>query len=78
MRIDAGRAVGEEALRRGHFMGIDREGRAREFPIARLSTAILYVDPERWISVSHIGSLAAEMKRRAKQRGPGTILVQAV
>jgi PleD family two-component response regulator len=74
----AGRAVGEDALRRGHFMGIDREGRAREFPIARLSTAILNVDPERWISVSHIGSLAAEMKRRAKQRGPGTILVQAV
>lgn len=74
----AARAVGEEAVQRGHFMGIDREGRAREFPIARLSTAILNVDPERWISVSHIGSLAAEMKRRAKQRGPGTILVQAV
>jgi hypothetical protein len=36
------------------------------------------VEPERWISVSHIGALAAEMKRRAKQRGPGTILVQAV
>lgn len=74
----AARAVGEEAVARGHFMGIDREGRAREFPIARLSTAILNVEPERWISVSHIGSLAAEMKRRAKQRGPGTILVQAV
>jgi GGDEF domain-containing protein len=72
------RAVGEEAVRRGHFMGIDRDGRAREFPIARLSAAVLRVDPERWISVSHIGSLAAEVKRRAKQRGPGTILVQAV
>lgn len=72
------RAVGEEAVRRGHFMGIDRDGRAREFPIARLSAAILRVDPDRWISVSHIGSLAAEVKRRAKQRGPGTILVQAV
>jgi PleD family two-component response regulator len=74
----ATRAVGEDAVRRGHFMGIDREGRAREFPIARLSAAVLKVDPERWISVSHIGSLAAEVKRRAKQRGPGTILVQAV
>ena len=74
----ASRAVGDEAVRRGHFMGIDREGRAREFPIARLSTAILHVDPDRWISVSHIGALAAEMKRRAKQRGPGTILVQSV
>lgn len=74
----AARAVGEEAVRRGHFMGIDRDGRAREFPIARLSAAVLKVTPERWISVSHIGSLAAEVKRRAKQRGPGTILVQAV
>ncbi|HXY31934.1 MAG TPA: response regulator [Gemmatimonadaceae bacterium] len=74
----AKRAVGEEAVRRGHFMGIDRDGHAREFPIARLSVAILTVDPERWISTSHIGSLAAEVKRRAKQRGPGTILVQAV
>jgi PleD family two-component response regulator len=74
----ARRAVGEEAVRRGHFMGIDREGRAREFPIARLSAAILKVDPDRWISTSHIGALAAEVKRRAKQRGPGTILVQAV
>jgi PleD family two-component response regulator len=74
----ARRAVGEEAVERGHFMGIDREGRAREFPIARLSAAVLRVDPDRWISVSHIGSLAAEVKRRAKQRGPGTILVQAV
>ena len=74
----AERAVGEEAVRRGSFMGIDREGRAREFPIARLSVAVLRVDPERWISTSHIGALAAEMKRRAKHRGPGTILVEAV
>lgn len=74
----AARAVGEEAVQRGYFMGIDREGRAREFPIARLSVAILKVDPERWISTSHIGALAAEVKRRAKQRGPGTILVEAV
>ena len=74
----ATRAVGEEAVQRGHFMGIDREGRAREFPIACMSAAVLKVDPERWISMSHIGSLAAEVKRRAKQRGPGTILVQTV
>jgi hypothetical protein len=59
-------------------MGIDRNGHAREFPIARLSAAVLQVDPDRWISMSHIGSLAAEVKRRAKQRGAGTILVQAV
>ena len=74
----ATRAVGEAAVRRGSFMGIDREGKAREFPIARLSVAVLQVHPDRWISVGHFGALAAEVKRRAKQRGPGTILVQAV
>lgn len=74
----AARAIGDEAVERGSFMGIDRDGRAREFPIARLSVAVLCVDPENWISTSHIGALAAEMKRRAKYRGPGTILVEAV
>jgi hypothetical protein len=59
-------------------MGIDRDGKAREFPIARLSVAVLLVEPERWVSTGHVGALAAEVKRRAKQRGPGTILVQAV
>ena len=72
------KAVGEEAVRKGSFMGIDREGRAREFPIARLSAAVLTVEPSRWISTSHIGMLAAEVKRLAKQRGPGTILVRSV
>jgi GGDEF domain-containing protein len=74
----AARAVGEEAVARGRFTGIVRDGVAREFPIARLSAAVLRVDPARWVSTGHIGSLAAEVKRRAKQRGPGTILVQAV
>jgi PleD family two-component response regulator len=72
------RVVGEEPLKRGGFIGVDRDGRAREFPIARLSAAVLHVTPERWVSVGHIGTLAAEVKRRAKQRGAGTILVHAV
>ena len=74
----AAHAVGEDAVRRGHFMGIDRDGRAREFPIARLSVAILLVQPDRFTSIGQIGSLAADVKRRAKQRGPGTILVDTV
>jgi PleD family two-component response regulator len=72
------RAVGKDAVNRGGFMGVDRDGRAREFPIARLSAAVLRVTPDRWVSVAHLGGLAAEVKRRAKQRGPGTILVDAV
>ncbi|HUF29811.1 MAG TPA: response regulator [Gemmatimonadaceae bacterium] len=71
-------AVGEHAVSAGSFMGIDRDGKARDFPIARLAVAVLLVEPDRWVSTGHIGALAAEVKRRAKQRGPGTILVEAV
>ena len=77
-RAVAVRAVGEDIVRRGHFLGIDRDGKAREFPIARLSVAILTVDPTNYVSIGHVGALAAEVKRRAKQRGSGSILVQAV
>ena len=71
-------AVGEEVLARGTFDGLDRDGATRSFPIARMSTVVLSVHPDRWVSVTHMGMLAAEMKRRAKQRGGGTILVEAV
>jgi DNA-binding response OmpR family regulator len=72
------RTVGENVVRQGHFLGIDRDGKARKFPIARLSAAILAVDPDHWVSIGHVGALAAVVKRRAKQRGSGTILVHAV
>ncbi|HJU90536.1 MAG TPA: response regulator [Gemmatimonadaceae bacterium] len=72
------RTLGQDALKKGGFIGVDRDGRAREFPLASLSVAVLQVTPDRWISVGHIGALAAEVKRRAKQRGAGTILIHAV
>lgn len=77
-RAVAVRAVGAQAVAKGSFSGIDRDGRSREFAIARVSTAVLLVDPSRWVSMGHIGALAAEVKRRAKQKGAGTILVQEV
>jgi len=78
LREIIGRAVGAEALALGAFSGPGRDGQVRLFPLARLSTAILIVRPERWVSTSHLGSLAADVKRRAKARGPGTILVEEV
>lgn len=69
-------AMGDEAMRSGTFTGVDRDGRAREFPVVGLSAAILMVDPATWVSVNHLGAFAAEVKRQAKQQGPGTILVQ--
>ena len=78
LRDIIGGAVGPEALALGAFSGPGRDGQVRLYPIARLSTAILVVRPERWVSTSHLGTLAADVKRRAKSRGAGTILVEEV
>jgi GGDEF domain-containing protein len=70
------RAVGDEAAKAGSFTGVDREGQVRKFPLARLSTAVLLVRPDAWVNLQHLGMRAADVKRRAKQRGPGTVLVE--
>ena len=72
------RAVGEEAMRIGSFTAIDREGVLRTMPLACLSAAILTVRHEDWISSKHLGARAAEVKRRAKHHGPGTIVAEPV
>jgi len=73
-----GRVVGYEALERGAFPGVDRDGTVKRFPIARMSAAVVTVRPGEWVSIGHLGALAADAKRRAKQQGAGTILVNAV
>ena len=67
--------VGDQAVETGRFLGRDREGVMRWLPLSRLSIAILTVDPASWISAAHLGARAAESKRKAKLRGPGTILL---
>lgn len=78
LREIIGRAVGAEALALGAFSAAGRDGQVRLFPLARLSIAVLLVRPERWVSTSHLGTMAADVKRRAKARGAGTILVEEV
>ena len=72
------RAVGDEAMRIGHFTAVDREGILRTMPLACLSAAILTVRSEEWVSSRHLGARAAEVKRLAKHRGPGTIVAEPV
>lgn len=67
--------VGVDAMQRGSFRGVDREGSVREFPLASISAAIVMVRPDAWVNLAHLGMRAADAKRRAKQRGPGTIYV---
>jgi diguanylate cyclase (GGDEF)-like protein len=72
------RAVGEEAMSVGTFTAIDRDGILRTMPLACMSVAILLVRPMDWVSSKHLGARAAEVKRRAKHRGPGTIVAEPV
>jgi PleD family two-component response regulator len=71
-------AVGEDAMRIGTFTAVDREGVLRTMPLACLSAAILTVRPEDWVSSKHLGARAADVKRRAKHHGPGTIVAEPV
>jgi diguanylate cyclase (GGDEF)-like protein len=73
-----GRAVGEEAMQAGTFTAVDRAGILRTMQLACMSVAILTVRPEDWVSSKHLGARAAEVKRRAKHRGPGTIVAEPV
>ena len=70
--------VGQEAMSRGTFYGVDRDGSVKEFPLACLSVAVLLVEPGRWDSMARLGARAAEVKRTAKARGAGTVVVERV
>jgi PleD family two-component response regulator len=70
-------AVGVEAARRGTYTGIDRDGHQREFALSAVSAAVIQVQPSTWVSLSTLGQRAADAKRRAKQLGPGSVLVEA-
>lgn len=69
-------AVGPAAAALGTYAGVDREGRVREFPLAGVSVAVLHVQPATWVNLAHLGMRAAELKRRAKMKGHGAVLVE--
>ena len=68
------RAVGAENAARGEFGGIDRSGKTKQFPLARLTSVIVPIDPHDWVSVAHLGEAAATWKLAAKSNGGGRIV----
>jgi len=70
-------AVGPASAVLGSYTGVDREGRVREFPLAGVSAAVLRVQPSAWVNLAHLGMRAAEVKRRAKMKGTGAVLVES-
>jgi PleD family two-component response regulator len=77
-REAVGRVIGAQALAADTFLGEDRDGQLRAIPLARLSVAILLVEPGRWTTLARFGERAAELKREAKRRGAGTIVTAQV
>ncbi len=77
-RETIGRIIGEKTLAAGEFAGVDREGVARQFPLAKMTSAVLIIEPGRWQSASKLGEIAAATKRSARTNGAGTIAVQRV
>ena len=68
------RAVGAEAAARGTFAGTDRGGEMNHFPLSKLTSVIVPVEPDNWISVAHLGEAAATWKLAAKSNGGGKIV----
>ncbi len=67
--------VGSEVAARGVFSSRDREGREREFPLAGISSVVMLVEPDKYQSLTHLGTRAAELKRQVKSQGAGCVIV---
>jgi CheY-like chemotaxis protein len=88
--VERGRPLAEDAQRRfaaallaqlpedvaaaGTYRGVDRSGEAREFPVTRLSAAVLRIDPAHWPDFTALGETVAELKRQAKAQEHGGIV----
>jgi PleD family two-component response regulator len=70
------RAVSAEIFNRGHFTGLNRDGNPQEFALAKLTAVIVPVNPDNWVSVTHLGEAAATWKKAAKTRGGGVVVAE--
>jgi hypothetical protein len=52
----------------------DRSGVEREFPLTRLSAAVVRVEPARWTTMERLGEVVAEAKLRAKAPASGGVV----
>jgi PleD family two-component response regulator len=89
-RAERGRRLAEDAQRRfaaglvshlpdevaatGSYRARDRSGEERDFPVTRLSAAVLRIDPARWPDFTALGEKVAELKRQAKSQVQGGIV----
>jgi PleD family two-component response regulator len=58
--------VPHDVVEAGAYRATDRYGEERDFPLTRLSAAVLRIDPARWTSFDHLGERVAALKALAK------------
>lgn len=68
--------IGTSAFASGTFKSVDRDGNEREFALGGLASMILVVENGVYQSPGHLGQRAAELKRRAKAQGVGSLIVE--
>jgi CheY-like chemotaxis protein len=64
----------DEVRASGSYHALDRSGEEREFPVTRLSAAVVRIDPARWPDFTALGERVAELKRQAKSQAQGGIV----
>jgi PleD family two-component response regulator len=62
-----------DTVRAGTYVARDRAGVEREFPLTRLSVAVVRVNPATWTTLERLGEVVAETKRLSKSAGGGGI-----
>lgn len=66
-----------KVIQAGRYVNTDKRGRAREYAVPRLSTAILQIPADAGVAFGVLGELAAGVKVRAKQAaGAGIVEVE--
>lgn len=70
--------VSPETASRGYFTGLSREGQTQNFPLASLTSVIVPISPENWVSVTHLGEAAATWKKAAKASGHGRVILAEI
>lgn len=55
----------------GSYHALDRYGTEREFPLTRLSAAVVRIPPGRWTTLEALGARVAELKAEAKADANG-------
>jgi PleD family two-component response regulator len=66
--------VPAEVAQAGTYVGKDRSGLLRDFPLTAISAAILYVSPGYSGTLQELGETVSEVKEQAKREGPGGVV----